>query len=99
MPVTDQLSCFRVAGIHGFSLVSCDGVTDPKGWYCSHQQPTFPTSHRPYVALYEQRLYEVILEIIGKIPGDQKAPLQLAVSQWRPPFSGFGSSATLSQQL
>ena len=72
MPATDQLSYFRVAGIHGFPLVSWDGVTDPKGWYCSHQQPTFPTWHRPYVALYEQRLYEIMLEIIDKIPEDQK---------------------------
>jgi tyrosinase len=86
MPATDQLSYFRVAGIHGFPLVSWDGVTDPKGWYCSHQQPTFPTWHRPYVALYEQRLYEIMLEIIDKIPEDQRQPWQLAASQWRLPY-------------
>src|ERR1700722_677388 len=86
MPATDQLSYFRVAGIHGYPLVSWDGVTDPAGFYCSHQQPTFPTWHRPYVALYEQRLYEIMLGIIDNIPADEKAPWQLAASQWRLPY-------------
>ena len=86
IPVTDQLSYFRVAGIHGFPVVPWDGVTNPAGFYCAHQLPTFPTWHRPYVALYEQRLYEIMLGIIDQIPADQKAPWQLAASQWRLPY-------------
>jgi tyrosinase len=86
IPVTDQLSYFRVAGIHGQPVVPWDGVTNPAGYYCAYQLPTFPTWHRPYMALYEQRLYEEMLKIIDGIPIDQKAPWQLAASQWRLPY-------------
>ena len=86
LPVTDELSYFRVAGIHGYPVVPWDGVTDPSGYYCNHQLPTFPTWHRPYVALYEQRLYEIMQGIVDKIPADQKAPWQLAASTWRLPY-------------
>jgi tyrosinase len=36
--------------------------------------------------LYEQRLYEIMLEIIATIPEDQQAPWKLAASQWRLPY-------------
>jgi tyrosinase len=78
--VTDQLSYFRVAGIHGFPVVPWDGVTNPSGFYCAHPL-MFPTRHRPYIALYEQRLYEIMLGIIDKIPEAQQAPWKLAASQ------------------
>jgi tyrosinase len=38
------------------------------------------------MALYEQRLYEEMVKIIDNIPADQKAPWQLAASQWRLPY-------------
>jgi tyrosinase len=84
--VIDEKSYFRVAGIHGQPVVPWDGVTDPAGYYCAHQLPTFPTWHRPYMALYEQRLYEEMLKIIDNIPADQKGQWQLAASQWRLPY-------------
>jgi hypothetical protein len=53
IPATDQLPYFRIADIHGFPLVSWDGVTDPAGYCRAHQQLGFPAWNRLYV---EQRL-------------------------------------------
>lgn len=51
------------AGIHGLPRAFWDGVkssnkeVDPQGWagegYCAHSRPTFPTWHRPYLAMME----------------------------------------------
>ena len=48
------------AAIHGLPLVSWDGVgregleRDQMGdFFCNHNMATFPTWHRPYLALYE----------------------------------------------
>ena len=62
----DQLlSHFQIGGIHGLPYVSWGGSggdegsnpDDPAQWrgYCTHGMVTFPTWHRPYVALYEVR--------------------------------------------
>lgn len=53
-----------MAGIHGLPRAFWDGVkspnkqVDPQGrWagegYCAHSRPTFPTWHRPYLAMME----------------------------------------------
>ena len=68
----DQLlSHFQIGGIHGLPYVSWDGSggndgsnpDDPNQWrgYCTHGMVTFPTWHRPYVALYEVRVFELRL--------------------------------------
>ncbi|KZV69786.1 Di-copper centre-containing protein [Peniophora sp. CONT] len=67
------LSHFQIGGIHGLPYVSWDGAggddgsnpDDPSQWrgYCTHGMVTFPTWHRPYVALYEQVLQTHAIEI------------------------------------
>jgi tyrosinase len=44
-------------GIHGLPQVSWDGVEGRGEYpgYCSHAAVTFPTWHRPYIALFEVR--------------------------------------------
>lgn len=85
LPVTDKLSYFQVAGIHGFPIVSWD--SEPAGDYCTHGSVLFPTWHRPYLMLYEQRLYEIMLEIIERdVPQDEKDLWKLQAAQWRLPY-------------
>jgi tyrosinase len=81
----DQLSYYQVAGIHGFPVVPWDGV--PGGFYCSHNRITFPTWHRPYMLLYEQRIYETMLEVISDTvpPADQEL-WRLSAASWRLPY-------------
>ncbi|GMG07273.1 unnamed protein product [Aspergillus oryzae] len=74
-PLNDQLSYFRLAGIHGAPWTEWDGVPggqkDSKGnptGFCVHNNYTFPTWHRVYVTLYEVRLSlirpHVILDLL-----------------------------------
>ena len=63
----DELSYFRIAGIHGLpyepwngagqKLVDSPGDTEQRryGGYCTHGSTLFPTWHRPYMALLEVR--------------------------------------------
>ena len=52
---------FSFPGIHGLPRTLWDGVggksnaADRRQWvgYCAHGQPTFPSWHRPYMALME----------------------------------------------
>ncbi|KIL84922.1 hypothetical protein FAVG1_11792 [Fusarium avenaceum] len=80
MPVDDKLSYFQIAGIHGYPEVVWDGAPQPKtapnvetkrpgdqpfGGYCNHNSLTFPTWHRPYMLLFEQRIWETMQLVIN----------------------------------
>ncbi|KAI9934409.1 hypothetical protein MW887_000023 [Aspergillus wentii] len=80
--------------IHGQPNVTWDETAaDMKGEsikgksYCTHNTILFPAWHRPYLALYEQRLYEIMRdEIIPGFPKDQQAEWREAADSWRFPF-------------
>ncbi|WXC48237.1 hypothetical protein QX201_007950 [Fusarium graminearum] len=70
-PVSEKLSYFQVAGIHGYPEGAWDNAPPPKqdpknpkkgdqpyGGYCNHNGLNFPTWHRPYMALFEVRIQE-----------------------------------------
>ncbi|KAL2052352.1 hypothetical protein ABVK25_007511 [Lepraria finkii] len=72
-PVEQRLSYFQIAGIHCYLFVGWDGEegvkksrkdTDQFSGYCAHNRVTFPTWHRPYMLLYDQVLYEIMLGLI-----------------------------------
>jgi len=49
----DHFSWYEVSGIHGAPYQrGWNGVSN-NGGYCSHGNPTFPTWHRAYLAMYE----------------------------------------------
>jgi tyrosinase len=56
-PVTDLLSYYQLAGIHGEPFVPWNGVAGNQnatfGGYCTHSSILFLTWHRPYLAVYE----------------------------------------------
>ena len=59
---TDELSHYRISGIHGLPFEPWNGVGEnphvPEGeWkgYCVHGSTVFPTWHRLYMALFEVR--------------------------------------------
>jgi tyrosinase len=68
---TDPRSYWQIAGIHGIPYAPYDGVKGDyskrqTGWggYCQHGNPLFPTFHRPYVMLLEQRVKEEAKKVI-----------------------------------
>ncbi|KAL4919138.1 hypothetical protein BDW62DRAFT_209876 [Aspergillus aurantiobrunneus] len=87
-PVTDNKSFYQIAGIHGFPQVYWDNADVLKGFYCTHGTFTFPTWHRPYMLLYEQVLYNIMIEEL--IPSIADAAVKedwtRAAQRWRLPF-------------
>ncbi|KZT32118.1 hypothetical protein SISSUDRAFT_1067183 [Sistotremastrum suecicum HHB10207 ss-3] len=90
LKVEDKLSFWQVAGIHGQPLVPWDEDTQsqsPGAGYCTHGSILFPLWHRPYILLFEQRLYEIMRdEIIPSFPQSQQSNLFAAARTWRFPY-------------
>ncbi|CZS88976.1 uncharacterized protein RAG0_00474 [Rhynchosporium agropyri] len=80
MSPDDQLSYFAIA-------VSWDTKAPKTSWYCTHGSPLFPPWHRPYMALYEQKLYEIMLKLIPTTFALEDQPAMIkAAETWRFPF-------------
>ncbi|KAK0795438.1 hypothetical protein LTR02_007053 [Friedmanniomyces endolithicus] len=69
---SDKLSYYQIAGIHGRPYATWDGagaapdVYSPG--YCAHVSNVFLTWHRPYLALFEQTLYQHIVDAVNEFP-------------------------------
>ena len=74
-------------GIHGEPLLPWDTTEEKTEDYCAHWKTTFPTWHRPYMLLYEQRLYEIMCQLIPKtFANSDISAMQQAADTWRLPF-------------
>ncbi|KAL4861988.1 hypothetical protein BDV12DRAFT_179541 [Aspergillus spectabilis] len=92
VPPDNRDSFFQIAGIHGMPFTSWDepfGTQENvalKG-YCTHANYLFPPWHRPYLLLYEQRIYEIMIdEIIPSYPEKDRPALRTAADTWRLPY-------------
>ncbi|KAJ5253116.1 hypothetical protein N7489_003526 [Penicillium chrysogenum] len=85
----ERLSYFQVAGIHGQPFVRWDDPSpEPmKNGYCFHSHVIFPIWHRPYVLLFEQVLYDIMVkEVIPQFPEAHQASWRQQAESWRLPF-------------
>lgn len=92
----DELSYYRVAGIHGEPDVSWDGAKHPAeneqdpplGWWCVHNKANFVSWHRPYLALFEQTLYQIMVQLISEsgLSADDQQQWTSVAQQWRLPY-------------
>ena len=56
-------------------------------FYCPHQSLIFPTWHRAYMLLFEQRLWEIMnTQVVPQIPLIYREQWQLAANTWRMPY-------------
>ncbi|KAJ8126913.1 hypothetical protein O1611_g6723 [Lasiodiplodia mahajangana] len=95
-------SYFQIAGIHGYPYIPWDEPSTTqqeigrKG-YCVHANALFPPWHRPYMLLYEQRLYEIMVnEIIPKYPAYKDKYLE-AARTWRLPYWDWAKNPRIPQ--
>lgn len=111
LPQSQQNSYYQISGIHGVPRVSFDGVnqcsscTNADG-YCTHSSILFLAWHRPYLALFEQRIVAIAKNIASQYPDSTRAAYQAAATSlrlpywdWaaRPPNGGNALSNQLSQ--
>ncbi|KAJ0417681.1 hypothetical protein BJY00DRAFT_315629 [Aspergillus carlsbadensis] len=107
MDPNDRDSYFQIAGIHGMPYKSWDEpeatVDEVHGkGYCVHANCLFPLWHRPYLLLYEQRIYEIMVgEIIPKMQASEakKNELREAASTWRLPYWDWAKNPSIPKLL
>lgn len=88
---SDMNSYYQIAGIHGRPYVPWNdsppkaGVTSPG--YCMHILNLFLAWHRAYLALFEQTLYQHIIDAVNDFPaGAQRQRYATAALSWRFPY-------------
>ena len=98
----DPLSFYQIAGIHGVPYIPWQETSvstqDPTRGYCTHNSPLFATWHRPYLALFEQRLVKHAIFAASKFKGNQAARWQAAAREVRLPYWDWAASDLQSRQ-
>ncbi|EER44664.1 polyphenoloxidase [Histoplasma capsulatum var. duboisii H88] len=96
----DLLSFFQIAGIHGYPYVSWDGVKGLGGaGYCSHGSTLFPMWHRPYLAIYEERISRHAQAIANTYPQMLRAVYQKAATDLRLPYWDWANDPELPKSV
>ncbi|KAI9806662.1 MAG: hypothetical protein M1825_006119 [Sarcosagium campestre] len=96
----DQFSFYQVAGIHGRPFVNWDGSSGPYNTgYCTHSSIIFPPWHRPYLALYEQLLYNNAKAIAAKYPSSSRARYVEAARTFRIPYWDWAKNAKMPNNV
>ncbi|KAF2173735.1 hypothetical protein M409DRAFT_16009 [Zasmidium cellare ATCC 36951] len=87
---SDKLSYYRLCGIRGRPYEAWDGVEatgNSEDGYCAHVSNIFLTWHRPYLALYEQVLFEHVMDAANSFPtGEVRQRYISAARRWRMPY-------------
>ncbi|KAK3309791.1 uncharacterized protein B0T15DRAFT_545814 [Chaetomium strumarium] len=93
-------SYYQIAGIHGMPFKPWNGVGSDTDWqtssgfggYCTHSSILFLTWHRPYLALFEQSLYNVVQEVAKQFPqGPLRDRYTQAAQTFRAPYFDWAS--------
>ncbi|KAH8602664.1 hypothetical protein B0O99DRAFT_647536 [Bisporella sp. PMI_857] len=100
----EMLSWYQIAGIHGRPYQPFNGVLPTKGnensGYCTHTSILFLTWHRPYLALYEQVLYNLAQQIASWYPaGVIRNKYVLAARNFRIPYWDWAASPPAGQPV
>ncbi|KAH8692093.1 tyrosinase [Talaromyces proteolyticus] len=95
---SDLVSYYEVAGIHGYPYRSWDNVDGQyQTGYCSHGSPIFPTWHRPYLSLFEQRIWSYAQDIANSYPDDQRQSYVDAATTLRVPYWDWAVNPNLPE--
>ncbi|EKG21176.1 Tyrosinase [Macrophomina phaseolina MS6] len=90
----DPTSWYALSGIHGMPHVAWNGV-ESEGYaqsgYCMHSSNLFCTWHRPYIALWEQVLHAIMLELANEWTGPERDNFTDAANKWRFPFWDYAA--------
>ncbi|KAH6650426.1 common central domain of tyrosinase-domain-containing protein [Chaetomium tenue] len=93
-------SYYQIAGIHGMPYKPWNGVGSNTNWrntsgfggYCTHSSILFLTWHRPYLALYEQSLYNAVQKVARRFPkGVLRDRYLEAAKTFRAPYFDWAS--------
>ncbi|KAK2758458.1 hypothetical protein FQN53_008206 [Emmonsiellopsis sp. PD_33] len=96
----DLTSFQQVAGIHGYPYQSWDDVEGTRAaGYCSHGSTLFPLWHRPYLAMYEQKIWGHAQRIANEYPPALRGMYQRAAETLRIPYWDWASDPELPRSV
>ncbi|KAE9382243.1 Di-copper centre-containing protein [Stipitochalara longipes BDJ] len=101
---TEMLSWYQITGIHGRPFTPFDNVQPVPGngnnGYCTHVSILFPPWHRPYLAFYEQILYNLIQQIAQLYPaGSVRDMYTTAAANFRIPYWDWAAIPAAGQSV
>lgn len=104
---TDQsnlTSYYQIAGIHGRPFIPWDDVPPADGvnspGYCMHVLNLFLSWHRPFLALFEQSLFEHMVDAVNEFPrGAQRQRYASAALSWRFPFWDWAAAPPAGESV
>jgi len=87
---TDPLSYYQISGIHGVPFLPWQETSvatqDDSTGYCTHTSVLFATWHRPFLALFEERLVKHAIYVASKFTGTSATRYQNAARNVRLPY-------------
>lgn len=101
---SDKMSYYQIAGIHGRPYVAWDNVQAAPGinnpGYCAHVSNLFLTWHRPYLALFEQALYQHVVAAVNEFPsGPIRQRYAQAALAFRMPYWDWATAPPPGQSV
>lgn len=100
----DRLSYYQIAGLHGRPYIPWDGVESAPGvdspGYCTHISNLFLPWHRPYLALYEQVLYQHVIDAVNTFPaGALRSRYARAALGFRMPYWDWAATPPVGESV
>ncbi|KAK6535582.1 hypothetical protein TWF694_002037 [Orbilia ellipsospora] len=104
IPQSDDMGYYGIAGIHGRPFKPWNGVANAKGsmpdaGYCTHKDVLFLPWHRPYLALYEQVLWQHAKAVVDEFPAAKKAAYKNILPNFRIPYWDWATNATIPREI
>lgn len=93
-----RVSFFSIGGIHGRPYIDWNQSPADGSGYCVHATSIFVTWHRPYVALFEQKIHDYATAI-AKTYGADRAEWEGAAASLRQPYWDWAVNLTPPDQI
>ncbi|KAF3919116.1 Tyrosinase [Orbilia brochopaga] len=100
-PQSSENSYYGIAGIHGRPYKAWNNVFggNSQSGYCFHTDILFLSWHRPYLALFEQLVWEHARNIVNEFPANRRAQYEAVLPTLRIPYWDWASDARLPSQV
>ncbi|EPS45721.1 hypothetical protein H072_139 [Dactylellina haptotyla CBS 200.50] len=106
LPQSSDLSYYAVSGVHGrpykaWAAVPNGRGANPNTGYCTHGDLLFLPWHRPYLAIYEQFIWNNAREVVNQFPDSdpRKAAFRTALSGLRIPYWDWASDSSVPAEV
>ncbi|KAK6542056.1 hypothetical protein TWF694_007828 [Orbilia ellipsospora] len=105
-PQASDSSYYGISGIHGRPFKPWNGVNNVQGaefntGYCTHGDILFLPWHRPYLAIYEQLIWDNAREVVNSFPNNdpRKASFQAVLPGLRIPYWDWATDSSIPSQV